>query len=91
MAQAFPQLSTALKPRYSRGQDSPRPRRRNFEVGNEEDEVEPGRNAKLLAIQTTSDIEPAKFGRGSVVGVTFQTGAEFEELRARQCSFWSAH
>ena len=49
--------------------------------------MEPGGNAKLLAIQTTSDIESAKFGRGRVVGVTFQTGTEFEELRAGQCSF----
>ena len=43
-----------------------------------------GRNAKLLAFQITSDSESAKLRRGRVIGMTFQSGAEFEELCARQ-------
>ena len=53
-------------------------RSRDFEIGNEKDEVQLGGNSKHLAVEAADDVKAAGAGRGGVVGMAFEFGAKLK-------------
>lgn len=69
-----------LEPVDSRRQNPARLLGCDFEAGDQQNEMQLGRDRKHLAMRTPHDVESAICGGGGVVGMSFQFGANFEKF-----------